>query len=95
MLALRNILCSDRWKEEWPKIEIRLRQQTAQRRNQRHQARIEQKAALTPVTLPKIDALPRLLQPKPPDTPKTPKENPWKKFKYGRSLFQPKNPPKN
>jgi hypothetical protein len=95
MLALRNILCSDRWKEEWPKIEIRLRQQAAQCRNQRHQARIEQKAALTPVTSPKVDALPRLLQPKPPDTPKTPKENPWKKFKYGRSLFQPKNPPKN
>jgi hypothetical protein len=95
MLALRNILCSDRWKEEWPKIEIRLRQQAAQRRNQRHQARIEQKAALTPVTSPKVDPRPRLLQPKPPDTPKTPKENPWKKFKYGRSLFQPKNPPKN
>lgn len=32
MLALRNIICSDRWKEEWPKIETRLRQQTRQRR---------------------------------------------------------------
>jgi hypothetical protein len=29
MLAIRNIICSDRWKEEWPKIETRLRQQTS------------------------------------------------------------------
>src|SRR4030065_72745 len=26
MLAIRNIICSDRWKEEWPKIDARLRQ---------------------------------------------------------------------
>jgi hypothetical protein len=26
MLSLRNILCSHRWKEEWPRIESRLRQ---------------------------------------------------------------------
>lgn len=99
MLALRNILCSDRWKEEWPKIEIRLRQQAAQRRNQLHQSRLEQKALLTPKTIlspsPKVEALPSLLQPKQAATPKKPKNNPWRKFKYGRSLFQPKNPPKN
>ena len=99
MLAIRNILCSDRWKEEWPKIEARLRLQAAQRRNQLHQSRIEQKALLTPKTIPslspKVAALPRLLQPKQSATPKKPKENPWKKFNYGRSLFRPKDPPKN
>lgn len=99
MLALRNILCSDRWKEEWPKIEIRLRQQATQRRNQLHQSRIEQKALLTPKPIlspsPKVEALPRFLQPKQSVTPKKTKENPWRKFIYGRALFQPKNPPKN
>jgi hypothetical protein len=28
ILALRNILCSDRWAQEWPLIAQRLRQQT-------------------------------------------------------------------
>lgn len=99
MLALRNILCSDRWKEEWPKIEIRLRHQAAQRRNQRHQSRFEQKALSTPKTIlspsSNVETLPRLLQPKQSAIPKKPRENPWKKFKYGRSLFRPKDPPKN
>jgi hypothetical protein len=99
MLALRNILCSDRWKEEWPKIEIRLRQQAAQRRNQLHQSRMEQKALLTPKTIPpptpKVEVLPRLLQPKQSASPKKPKENPWKKFKYGRNLYRQYDPPKN
>jgi hypothetical protein len=99
MLALRNILCSDRWKEEWPKIETCLRQQASQRRKQLHQSRIEQKALLTPKTTPsispKVEDLPCLLQTKQPASPKKPKENPWKKFQYGRALFQPKNPPKN
>ena len=27
MLALRYIICSDRWKEEWPKIEAGIRKQ--------------------------------------------------------------------
>lgn len=30
MLALRNILCSRRWHEDWPKIETQLRQQNRQ-----------------------------------------------------------------
>ena len=32
MLALRNIVCSLRWKEDWPRIEQRLRQQASQQR---------------------------------------------------------------
>jgi hypothetical protein len=28
LLALRNILCSDRWAQEWPQIAQRMRQQT-------------------------------------------------------------------
>lgn len=35
MLALRNIICSDRWDQEWPRIAHRLRQQVFQRKKAR------------------------------------------------------------
>jgi hypothetical protein len=35
MLALRNIVCSDRWAEAWPQITQTLRHQTRQHRTQR------------------------------------------------------------
>jgi len=99
MLALRNILCSDRWKEEWPKIETRLRQQASQRRSKLHQSRIEQKALRTPMiiphSLPIVEALPVSPKTKQLDFPKKPKLNPWRKFIFGRSLYQPMEPPKN
>lgn len=40
MLALRNIVCSDRWDEAWPQIATRLRQQAAQGRRVRQQQRL-------------------------------------------------------
>ncbi len=36
MLALRNIVCSDRWDEAWSQIAHTLRQQERQRRSERH-----------------------------------------------------------
>ncbi len=39
MLALRNIVCSDRWAEAWPQITQTLRQQTRQRSTTRHAQR--------------------------------------------------------
>ncbi len=39
MLALRNIVCSDRWDEAWPQIAMTLRQQAQQQRSPRHQQR--------------------------------------------------------
>lgn len=39
MLALRNIVCSDRWDEAWPQIMRTLRQQEQQRRNERRHKR--------------------------------------------------------
>lgn len=39
MLALRNIVCSDRWDEAWPQIERTLRRQAQQRRAERHHHR--------------------------------------------------------
>jgi hypothetical protein len=45
MLGLRNIVCSDRWQEEWPKVVERLRQQAQERRKQQRQKRLQEKAA--------------------------------------------------
>ena len=39
MLALRNIVCHDRWDEAWPQIVQTLRQQAQQRRTPRHHQR--------------------------------------------------------
>jgi hypothetical protein len=94
MLALRNILCSGRWKEDWPKIEARLRQQTHQRRQLIHR---------THHPLPPTTLIARTLQRDfdnsltPPlqqelTSPK-PRQNPWRHFKHGKALFQP-TPPK-
>jgi hypothetical protein len=94
MLALRNLLCSGRWREDWPRIEARLRQQSRQRRKVVHQTHHPR----PPTTL-----IARALQgdfgdpvpgPLEHDTlaPK-PKKNPWRNFTYGKALYQ-RTPPK-
>ena len=94
MLAIRNILCSNRWKEEWPKIEARLRKQTRQRSKSVHKTHHPPQ----PTTL-----VARALRgdfedtfPKPieqiPTSPK-PRKNPWRNFKHGKALYQ-RIPPK-
>jgi len=46
MLALRNIVCSDRWEEAWPQIVSTLRQQAQQRGTERrHQRRTARNSA--------------------------------------------------
>ncbi len=98
MLALRNILCSGRWKEDWPKIEARLRQQTRQRRIRLHRSR----QAIPPISIPanhvpKVDAalVPSLLAHLEQEScPKKPKNNPWRNFKHGKALYQRPIPPK-
>ena len=94
MLALRNILCSDRWKEAWPQIETRLRQQARSRRQKLHHTR------QAPLPLPPVHILDerivqalaiRLEQEK---QPKQPKKNPWRNFKYGKALYQRPSYPK-
>jgi len=98
MLAIRNIICSDRWKEEWPKIETRLCQQTRLRRRHLHQSRIATHPLPPPPPKPLVDdrvlqALStRLDQEK---TSQKPKNNPWRNFKHGKALYQRLDPPKN
>ena len=94
MLALRNILCSGRWKEDWPTIETRLRQQTHQRRRQIHRTH----HPMLPTTL-----IARALQgdfetsvrepPQPERMAPKPRKNPWRNFKHGKALYQ-HTPPK-
>jgi hypothetical protein len=43
MLAIPNILCSDRWETAWPQIETHLRTQATQHRRQQRQQRRQAK----------------------------------------------------
>jgi len=95
MLALRNILCSNRWKEEWPKIEARMRKQTRQKRKSIHLKHHPPK----PTTLVARalqgdfgDPFPQLAAQEPVST--KPKKNPWRNFKHGKALYQRFSPPK-
>jgi hypothetical protein len=97
MLALRNIICSDRWKEEWPKIETRLRQQTRQRRNRLQQVRITPSKPTPARTSPNLDsnfmqALASRIEQQ--NLPQKPKRSPWRNFKHGKALYQRTDPPK-
>lgn len=94
MLALRNIICSDRWKEDWPKIEAGLRERAKVRQQKLHLAR-------NPLPPPKDFWEIFTINPPAPSSvendqkPKTPKPNPWRKFKHGKALYQRSTPAKN
>jgi hypothetical protein len=88
MLTLRNILCSDRWKEEWPKIEAGLRKQAATRRKKLHQDHAYAAHLLNwqPFDLPKPVISNRAS--------KISKPNPWRNFKLNRALYRREVTPK-
>lgn len=105
MLALRNIICSDRWRQEWPKIEQRLRQQAQVRRKRLHAKR--QLAQAPPLVPSAVAAPPEPVQrpqkspsgglsASPKSTgPRRPAPNhPWRRSPFGRALYQPATPPK-
>jgi hypothetical protein len=79
MLALRTIVCADRWDEAWPQISARLRAADRVRRQQRHQravdrrtARLAAQPAATPTTPPPSATAPPLPTASSPDTPTLP-----------------------
>lgn len=95
MLALRNILCSNRWKEEWPKIEARRRKQTRQRRKSVYQKHHPpQPTTLVARALQGDfgDPFPEQVAQEMVST--KPKKNPWRNFKHGKALYQRSSPPK-
>jgi hypothetical protein len=86
MLALRTIVCNDRWAEAWPQIVAQRRAQVAARRRGRRQQR--QAAGVVP---PPPTALPPPPGPRPPATrsatPTTHRpaaNHPWRR--YGQRL---------
>ena len=92
MLAMRNIICSDRWKEEWPKIESGIRKQ-----------KLKKPLPLPPKVISGKEALLLILKEKMSSEddssavtlePKKPKSNPWRNFKHGKALYQRKEFPK-
>lgn len=94
MLAIRNILCSGRWREDWPKIEARLRQQTQQRRRAIHRAHHPPRSTtLIARALHGDFGSPIIQQPDQEFIPPKPKKNPWRNFRHGKALYH-RNPPK-
>jgi hypothetical protein len=95
MLALRNILCSGRWHEDWPKIETQLRKQYRQQRRTVHQSHHPTPPnSLIAPTLQDDFGDPVSAQSAHVPTSPKPKQNPWRNFKHGKALFQPSSPPK-
>jgi len=98
MLSIRNMICSDRWKEDWPEIVTQLRLNTAQRRKALHQSRIEKnkaQVASQPVLAVADLPEPTFSTSEVSAKPKKPKINPWRLFKFGRSLYQRSQSAKN
>jgi hypothetical protein len=110
MLALRNIICSDRWSEEWPGIVQRLREQA---KDQRKAVRAKHRQAAQPIILPPPEiVIADIPEQKPltetnsqtnqaslPDQPTEPwrpaPNHPWRLSPFGKARFLPSTPAKN
>ena len=100
MVALRTLVCNDRWDEQWPLIALQLRQQATQRQLALKQKRRALKAAPTPssVPLPLPNPHPTaplnadLLTASPPSSPPAPyrpaANHPWRRSPIGKARFQ-------
>jgi hypothetical protein len=92
MLALRNIICSERWQEEWPKIEAGIRKQKLKNPEAAPVKVVTGDEAIRRILQEKLNSGDYLL-----DVvldPKKPKSNPWRNFKFGKSLYQRQDLPK-
>jgi hypothetical protein len=100
ILGLRNIVCSNRWPQEWPVIVRQLRQQARQQRNR---TREKHRLALTIVPPETAETSQREIIQDPPTEmlitapekpvssgPKKPAANhPWRHSPIGRALYEP------
>jgi hypothetical protein len=104
MLALRNIICSDRWDQEWPKIALRLRHQAAHRKKAPRTQQLQEiqpspTAPAHPCILsnlkPKASPKPAQKPPSQKSYPSKPAANhPWRRSPIGRARYQPSAPSK-
>ena len=100
MVALRTLVCNDRWAEQWPKIALQLRQQATQRQRTLQQKRRALKQAQTQPSAsarpqqPQTSAPPLSDQKTSPAPPKNrspyrpPPNHPWRRSPIGRARFQ-------
>jgi hypothetical protein len=104
LLALRNIICSDRWSKEWPRIVDQLRQQTQHRRQalrQKHRLATAHPGPELPLEVqidPRVleNALKRSSTKVSSDEPHRPSPNhPWRRSPVGRARYLPSNHAKN
>lgn len=107
MLALRNIVCNDRWEEAWPQIVAALRQREAARRAERQHKRrqaqlplaVERTHPSTPVANAPADVpdcAPAAVGSPRPVTGGTrcPAPNhPWRRMPIGKAQYLPAKPP--
>ena len=95
MLALRNIICSDRWDQEWPRITQRLHQQAAHRKKSRRHQQPQEIQTIPPPPLKarKPKASPKSIQKesdqKSPKSRKPAPNHPWRRSPIGRARYQP------
>jgi len=103
LLALRNIVCNDRWDEAWPQIALALRHQARQQRFQRQQARRADRAPMLADEAALVAAPPSTAscaQPTAPTAtrtkpagPRRPAANhPWRHATIGKARYQPWKP---
>lgn len=100
MVALRNVLASERWETDWPQIAQRLRAAPLQQRQQRQRTRWTQRRTTTPAAAPtetpKSQPVPvatvphKAVSPRKTKQPYRPPANhPWRHSPIGRARFKP------
>jgi hypothetical protein len=106
MLGLRNIVCSDRWTDEWPLIVQQLRRQAGERRNSNREKRrlarlpepsyIPEAPLMAEIVEPPV-ILPKEIAKKPEKSgPRKPAANhPWRNSPIGRALYEPSKGARN
>jgi hypothetical protein len=101
MVALRTLVCNNRWEEDWPKIAAQLRQEATQRR----QALNQQRQPALPLVQPEPQPSPvPPLSANPPSDQKTQAspskqsspyrpaaDHPWRRSPIGRARYHPSN----
>jgi len=104
MVALRNLVCNDRWQEDWPKIATQLRLAAAQRRQDlREKRRSHKTTQMQPPASPaqisaSVEPASSTSQPNLKASPQPPGKNPkpyrpasnhpWRRSPIGRARFQ-------
>ncbi len=105
LLALRDVLCSDRWEADWPQIARQLRQQQRVAHMQRRQARLAQRQPVASIpqsscpedipAQPSAGPVPHLVVERKPrrSTGKARPpagDHPWRHMPVGRAVFLPR-----